>query len=510
MRMPNARQISEEQQDIFEDAPISGNVLVSGPPGTGKTVIAFLRAQALAKKKTEVTVLMYNRVLRRYTENVAKEIEGNVVSKTMHSWLSNWWRQHQISQEGNHDASFEPKNFSKVYLYSNFSDKDDIKSAGGRWDPEIKKWYVSRDTYERDSMIFNRWPEFKPERQEQNSDKIFLNSSFEERLQVRQAGARFDPSEKKWWVTEKQIEQSPEKFEKWLNSTDSFDPPELDKWHFDWEVMLDQYSEQDEDDLIDWGHLIIDEAQDFPPEMFKFLREAGRCMEQGDITILADENQRLQEDHNSTLEDIRHNLKIKADREFRLTKNFRNTKPIAELAKYFCTDCSTGIPESPDRAGSLPKLLAVSEQTKQSDYICNFLQLRGAKEVGIIVNTDLERKFYLEKLAAGLPTYQVQSYSSAEHQTSEILTFDKQGIVTILNRRSCKGLEFDIVFIPDLQSFSFNDSDLIAFNMNMYVMCSRARSELVLMYVKDGVSQAPILKHLPSAASGLIEYRELQ
>lgn len=28
MRMPNARQISEEQQDIFEDAPIDGSILV--------------------------------------------------------------------------------------------------------------------------------------------------------------------------------------------------------------------------------------------------------------------------------------------------------------------------------------------------------------------------------------------------------------------------------------------------------------------------------------------------
>ncbi|MFA0025893.1 DNA/RNA helicase, partial [Vibrio sp. 10N.261.49.A5] len=84
-------------------------------------------------------------------------------------------------------------------------------------------------------------------------------------------------------------------------------------------------------------------------------------MEYGGITILADENQRLQEGHNSSLEDIRHNLKIKADREFRLTKNFRNTKPIAELAKHFYTGLSTGVPESPDKSGGLPKFISVKE-----------------------------------------------------------------------------------------------------------------------------------------------------
>lgn len=509
MRMPNARQISEEQQDVFEDAPISGNILVSGPPGTGKTVIAFLRAQSLAKKKTEVTVLMYNRVLRRYTENVAKEIQGNVVSKTMHSWLHDWWRKHQIEQEGESEVTSEPKKPSKVYLNSPFSDKDEVKAAGGQWDRDKKKWYILREAYEQEPMKFCRWPVFVPAGHAERADKVYLKSSFEENDQVKQVGARFDRAKKKWWVTQEKINQAPETFEKWLYARCCFEPPELDKWLYDWETMLDQYIELDEEDLIDWGHLIIDEAQDFSPEMFKFLRGAGRSMDQGGITILADENQRLQEGHNSSLNDIRTNLRIKKGREFRLTKNFRNTKQIADLAKHFYTGLSSGVPESPDKSGGLPKLIAVKEQAKQAEYIRNFLQFRGAQEVAVIVDSDTDREFYLEKLTHLLPTYSVQYYSSSKPESSEELTFDKQGVITVLNRRSCKGLEFDTVFVPDLHKFSFNDSELTTFNMNMYVICSRARSELVLMYVKDEVSQAPILKYLPNANSGLMEYREL-
>ncbi len=411
MRMPNARQISEEQQDIFEDAPMTGHILISGPPGTGKTVIAFLRAKALAKKKTDVTVLMFNRVLRRYTENVAHDIPGGVASKTMHSWLPAWWKRHKILRE------------------------------------------------------------------EQTADQ----------------SNRAMPS------------KTSKKFSRYKSS---YDPPEIEPWFYDWNLMREQYVELEDSHVIDWGHLIIDEAQDFPSKMFKFLRTAAKPMKYGGITILADENQRLDEKNNASLEDIRTNLNIKKEDEFRLTKNFRNTKPIAELAKYFYAGLSSGIPEIPEKSGSLPKLIAVTEKKQQVSFICEFLTYRGDQEVAVIVDSDVDRKFYVDNLGKLLPRYIVQSYSSSDFKNSEMLRFDQQGVITVLNRRSCKGLEFDTVFIPDLQNFSFNDDQLMVFNMNMYVMCSRARSELFLMYVKGRSLQSPILGHLPSASSGLIEYRD--
>ncbi|MUJ28080.1 AAA family ATPase [Aliivibrio fischeri] len=509
MRMPNARQISEEQQDVFEDAPITGNVLVTGPPGTGKTVIAFLRAQALSKKSTSVTVLMYNRVLRRYTENVAKDIQGEVTSKTMHSWFPDWWKKHRIVREEDTITELGQKS-QKVYLNSPYSEKDEVKATGARWDRKQGKWYISRDIYEADLTKFAKWPEFIPIQQKKNNvDRVYLKSTFEERHELKEAGARYEPTEKKWWVTQEQLNSFPDKFEKWLGFGCKYDPPEIKKWQYDWEAMLDQYLELPDKDVFDWGHLIIDEAQDFSPDMFKFLRSVGRCMDNGGITILADENQRLYEGQNSSLDEIRRNLKVKQEQEFKLTINFRNTRPIALMAKHFYVGLPSGIPDIPEKTGGRPKLVATQDQLSQVKFIKNFLQLRGAQEVGIIVDSEIDKDFYLDKLRNALPNYRVQHYSSSEPKTSESLIFDTQGIITILNRRSCKGLEFDTVFIPDLQNFSFNDTDLITFNMNMYVMCSRARSELVLMYVKDEFIQAPILKHLPTETSGLMEYRDL-
>ncbi len=43
MKLPNSTQMSKEQKDIYLNSPLTGNILISGAPGTGKTVIAFLR-----------------------------------------------------------------------------------------------------------------------------------------------------------------------------------------------------------------------------------------------------------------------------------------------------------------------------------------------------------------------------------------------------------------------------------------------------------------------------------
>lgn len=505
MRMPNARQISEEQQDIFEDAPITGNILVSGPPGTGKTVIAFLRAQALASKNIPAVVLMYNRVLRKYTENVAREIDGNVTSKTLHSWLTQWWKKHEIPKDLDNKQIQNDKS-SNVYLNSPYSDKDDVKAAGGYWDNELKHWYVTRTTFKKTPEKFTRWPEYVPMEQAKNIDKVYLYSNYEERNQVKRTGAKWDHAKNKWFITKEQLNTDFENFQKWLTD---FSPLELGEWQFDWERMLDQYLELEEEKQIDWGHLIIDEAQDFPPEMFKFLRAAGRCLENGGMTILADENQRLFEGKNASLEEIRQNLKIKETQEFRLTQNFRNTLPIALLARHFYVGLATGTPELPERNGSKPKLIATNTQEKQLEYIQNFLQMRGAQEVAIVVDNDQDRVFYLNNLKMALPNYKVQHYSSADPSTSEYLDFDEQGVITVLNRRSCKGLEFDTVFIPDLQNFSFSDTELTNFKMNMYVLCSRARSELVLIYRENPLQQARILELLPNKESGLMDYQQI-
>lgn len=453
MRMPNARDISDEQQDIFEEAPLNGCILISGPPGTGKTVIAFLRAKLLAQKKQDVVVLMYNRVLKRYTENIALEID-NVQSSTMHTWFPKWWSQHKIQ-----NIAPEIKN-GRVYLDCNFKQKDELKNLGGKWDKQ--------------KINFNR--------------------------PSRNLGM--------WYVSVEHYQEKPDDYSQWINP--SYEPIKLEQWKYDWGEMREIYLDLDEDKMIDWGHLIIDEGQDFEPDFYSFLYMAGKRQVNGGITVLADENQRLEEKSHSSLEDIRKTLKLarEPEREFTLKKNFRNTRQIAEVASRFYVGLETGIPTLPDRSGSKPILVSTANIEQQINYICNYLRLRGALEVGVIVDSNDDREFFTSQLSQRLTNYTVQTYSSQEYKKSNDLIFDKQGVITVLNRKSCKGLEFDLVFVPQLQNFTIDDSNLTTFKMNMYVICSRARSELVFMCNDEEVSTPTVLQYFPSKESGLIDYRE--
>ena len=77
----------------------------------------------------------------------------------------------------------------------------------------------------------------------------------------------------------------------------------------------------------------------------------------------------------------------------------------------------------------------------------------------------------------------------------------------MINKQSSKGLEFDAVFLPELQGVSVDPNDKDQFMMDMYVMISRARHYLAIMYTNTGDGDPAILSYLPTKNSGLLEYR---
>jgi superfamily I DNA/RNA helicase len=67
---------------------------------------------------------------------------------------------------------------------------------------------------------------------------------------------------------------------------------------------------------------------------------------------------------------------------------------------------------------------------------------------------------------------------------AEVMDFEEPGI-RVVNYASAKGLEFDTVFLPELQLLT-EDHTAPAFKMRFFVMTSRARDELYLMYSGEG------------------------
>ena len=90
MKMPSRKQLKNEQLDIIEDVGLDKPLLVTGPPGTGKTVIAMMRANDQAERGENVDLVMFGHVLRSYAGKW-NDLNDQVTVKTYNSWFSKYW-----------------------------------------------------------------------------------------------------------------------------------------------------------------------------------------------------------------------------------------------------------------------------------------------------------------------------------------------------------------------------------------------------------------------------------
>ena len=103
MRLPTYDEIAryEEQLEVYE-TPFTESLLVVGPPGSGKTILAIHRAQMLAKNDIQVVLITYNRMLRRL---IAQLSAHQVRAQTMHAFVAKTY-QEQINVQAPIAASY--------------------------------------------------------------------------------------------------------------------------------------------------------------------------------------------------------------------------------------------------------------------------------------------------------------------------------------------------------------------------------------------------------------------
>jgi superfamily I DNA/RNA helicase len=363
LELPDFDALSEEHDDILT-LPLDASCLITGPPGTGKTVMAIYRASMLQQSGRDALLLMYGRLLSSYARAAIAKLEIDGVVSTYHSWFPRFWRQHY----------------------------------GGQ-------------------------------------------------------------------------------------------PPKASRWTFDWAACKERILSEPPPD--EQRHILVDEGQDMPQDFYLLLRLISQS-----LTVFADENQRITEQQ-STLAEIRAATGIR--KVLTLTKNYRNTRPIAEFAATFYTGLPSGIPELPPESarGERPFLMAHEKLHDAIDFIRTYENNHRDQTIGIF----LQRRPKVVQFYNRLNTKTrnpVQVYLSRESRTDPVLPqidFATPGI-KLLTHASAKGLEFDTVFLPELQAVT-GDPHSDDLRMRFYVMSSRAKQTLGLMYTGEGV---PRLVHaLPLA-----------
>ena len=88
--LPLVQDLSKDQEEV-RHLPLAGQHLIVGGPGTGKTVVALLRARQLATAGRDYSFLVFNHLLNQAALQMHRGSEfgsaGMLESKTWHSWL---------------------------------------------------------------------------------------------------------------------------------------------------------------------------------------------------------------------------------------------------------------------------------------------------------------------------------------------------------------------------------------------------------------------------------------
>lgn len=225
-------------------------------------------------------------------------------------------------------------------------------------------------------------------------------------------------------------------------------------------------------------HILVDEAQDYSPFQFEFLK---RLFPFARMTVLGDFNQAIFA-HASEIIDFNMLSSLYGPDEtevITMTRSYRSTKPIIEFTRKLVPNGEHIMPF--ERDGALPVLTQLSDRAALHLAITmkvEALRQDGYNSIAIICKTAEESKHAFEALS-DIEDVKLIKYGSPEYE---------QGVVIIPSYLS-KGIEFEAVIIYDASEHIYGDDSL---RRVFYTACTRAMHYLQLYSVGE---PSPLLRN---------------
>ncbi|WP_367432460.1 DEAD/DEAH box helicase [Streptomyces celluloflavus] len=263
------------------------------------------------------------------------------------------------------------------------------------------------------------------------------------------------------------------------------EPPRTDEegWSYDWiEMQRDCILHR----VGSTAHLVIDEGQNLPVGFYQLCRILGVG-----VTVCADENQLIGDDQ-STVSEICRALAIRAD-PLVLRENRRNSREIAMLASEFREGAGDAFP-FPTRAGRTPTVLKIPSLKNLLTGVSQYFNAHPERSIGIICrSTHVLREIQSELTQLGLAKH-TQAYAH-DDRYRDTVDFSARPI-RIVSTASMKGLEFDSVFVPDMDAYTEDPTGVDA-RLRFFVLCTRAREDL--HFAHRGPQEPAILSSIPES-----------
>lgn len=240
-----------------------------------------------------------------------------------------------------------------------------------------------------------------------------------------------------------------------------------------------------------YEEIIIDEAQDVSKN--KYLQINGLTPM---VSYTADDNQILYPDRATTEAELR---AIFNNSNFTLHANYRNTN---ELVRFVRSLFSQTIISNGQSSGPKPQLICSdgvnNNQTKIIKDVIDTFKSETHNIAVLVPLTNHVNYWYDELVKSG---YTCSKYINTDE---EIYIIENIHITTY---KSCKGLEFDTVIIPNFNAYEdfIEKLDVVTKN-DYYVVFTRSRRNLILIDHKpsiDGNSSIPFIQN--QIKNGIVE-----
>ena len=428
--------------------PATGHSAVLGTAGSGKTTLALYRAAYLSapgmSHSGRALLLTFNRALVTYLNYLKPPELRNVVIENYHK-------------------------FARGYL--NSKGKMELNSI---CDPDLREELISKALanvtrrYKKSKFFDRPITFFMEEIQWILSNGIENEEKYEEAERVGRVGANL--ARKLRGVMFEILKE----YLKLRSQSEKM---------YDWDDIA-SYVHQEfrrDDHPRRYQHIIIDEGQDFSPEMIRSL--ASAIPENGSLTFFGDVAQQIYGQRTSW-----RSAGLSVRQAWKFQENYRNTKQIARLGlaisemPYFKGDADIVEPTSPPADGPLPTLVECENREKQVNVAVSVAKDSGTtKSVAVLFKNRQQERLISTKLPG-----------SAKRLHRDMGSWSDGPGIYYGTYHSAKGLEFDLVILPFLEKDNLPDSEFILshgeedaltyYGRLIYVAVTRAKGELLLLY----------------------------
>jgi superfamily I DNA/RNA helicase len=431
--------------------PAHGHFAVLGTAGSGKTTLAILRAAYLAAPRTDhhgkTLLVTFNRALVAYLKHLQDRRLDNVFVENYHMFARGYL------------------NYRNKMSFNAICSPDEREALINKAVSLASDRFGTQPIFERPVALFSeelRW-------MVQHGINSFEN--YQNIQRIGRAGAR---------IERKDRELVFEIYKNYQNLR------EQSGKKYDWDDLATAVCTELDADKSSrrYRHIVIDEGQDFSPEMIRSLTKAIPI--DGSLTFFGDVAQQIYGHRMSW-----RSAGLSLTKVWEFKENYRNSKQIAKLAlaisqmPYFKGVPDLIEPVSPPAAGPLPTLVKCSSINQEITLTAS-QAIEAAKTQNVAI---LLRNREDEKLISGyLPNGSIRLHR-------DMTTWQAKPGIRYGTYHSAKGLEFDMVILPFCSKERLPDPEAVTIfgeedakaqdGRLLYVGVTRAKTRLIMTYTGE-------------------------